>query len=92
MGRETDPRSVPRGKSPLWCLPKDALVLQQDELYYLVLIDHVDRHVPRLCLGSEEGGAKHYGHALGRHTVLLAVVNHPADRQREIKLFSLTFI
>ena len=60
-----------------WSLPEDPLVLQQNELHYLVLVHHVDRHVARLRLWPQEGGSEHDGHALGGHAVGLAVLNHP---------------
>lgn len=56
---------------------EDVLVLQQYELHYLVLVDHVDRHVPGLGFGPQQRGAEHDGHALGGHAVFLSVVDHP---------------
>lgn len=56
---------------------ENVLVLQQYELHYLVLVDHVDRHVPHLRLRPQQRGPEHDGHALGVHAVLLAVVDHP---------------
>lgn len=68
-----------KGLEPLWRLPaKDAFKLQQYELYYLVLVDHVDRYVARLRFGPEERGSENDGHALGGHAVGFAVVDHPA--------------
>lgn len=61
---------------------KDAVVLEQDELHYLVLVDHVDRNVARLRLGPQQRGTEHDGHALGSHAVGLAMVNHPGGRSR----------
>lgn len=58
---------------------ENVLVLQQYQLHYLVLVDHVDRHVPHLRLRPQQRGPKHDGHALGVHAVLLAVVDHPGE-------------
>lgn len=55
---------------------ENVLVLQQYELHYLVLVDHVDCHVPHLRLRPQQRGPEHDGHALGVHAVLLAVVDH----------------
>lgn len=62
---------------------ENVLVLQQYELHYLVLVDHVDRHVPHLRLWPQQRGPKHDGHALGVHAVLLAVVDHPGGEARD---------
>lgn len=56
---------------------EDALVLLQNELHDLVLVDHVDGHVEGLGFRPQQRGAKHDGHALGGHAVLLPVVDHP---------------
>lgn len=70
----------------LRCRPlpaENVLVLQQYELHYLVLVDHVDRHVPHLRLRPQQRGPEHDGHALGVHAVLLAVVDHPSGGARD---------
>ena len=61
--------------------PENVLVLQQYKLHYLVLVDHVDRHVQGLCLRPQQRGAEHDGNALGGHTVLLPVVDHPGGER-----------
>lgn len=38
---------------------EDLTVLAQHELSYLVLVDHVDRHVSCFIFSSQEGGSKY---------------------------------
>lgn len=63
--------------SPVPLPLKNALVLDENKLHYLVLVHHVDCNVARLGLRPQQRGSKHDGHALGGHAVGLAVVNHP---------------
>lgn len=56
---------------------EDALVLVEDQLHDLVLEDHEHGDVGRLRLGFEQRGAEDDGHVLHRHTIVVAVVNHP---------------
>lgn len=62
---------------------KNVLVLQQYQLHDLVLVHHVDRHVPGLCFRPQQRGAEHDGHTLRGHTVLFTVVDHPAGEEEE---------
>ena len=55
---------------------EDGVLLQEDQRHNLVLIDHVDRHVSGLGLGSQQSGPEHDGHALRRHAVLIPVIDH----------------
>lgn len=60
---------------------EDLWALNEDELHYLVLIDHVNRHVPTVQLRPHECRAKHNADALGRHEVLLRARQNPAERE-----------
>lgn len=60
---------------------EDAFILQQYELHNLVLVDHMDRNVARLGLGSEQSGSKYNGHTLSGHAVGISVVNHPGGEK-----------
>lgn len=88
MGRKKNPKQNETKKKEALVLQRrflpaeNVLVLQQYELHYLVLVDHVHRHVPHLRLRPQQRGPEHDGHALGVHAVLLAVVDHPAGERR----------
>lgn len=45
--------------------------LDEDELYDLVLVDHVDRHVSSVQLGPHQRWPEHDADALSGHQVLL---------------------
>lgn len=68
-GRGAGPRSVRR---------EDVCALLQDELHHLVLEHHGHGHAGFLCLGPQQRGPEHYGHALHGHAVLFSVLDHPA--------------
>lgn len=84
--KEEEKEKKPASSSEWGPLPaEDAFVLEQYELHYLVLVDHVDRDVARLGLGPQQRGSEHDGHALGGHTVFLTVVDHSGGtRERGI--------
>lgn len=88
MGRKKTKQNETKKKKEAFILRRrflpaeNVLVLQQYELHYLVLVDHVDRHVPYLRLRPQQRGPEHDGHALGVHAVLLAVLDHPAGERR----------
>lgn len=68
---------------PTGALPaKDVIIFKQNQLYNLVLVNHMDGHVAGLCLGPQEGRAKHNGHALSCHPVRLSMFYHS---KRKIK-------
>lgn len=60
-------------------LREDGLVLIEHELHYLALEHHVNRHVGRLGLRPKQRGSEHDGNALNRHSVMLLVLDHPAQ-------------
>lgn len=62
---------------------KYVLILEKDEFYNLVLINHVHRHVARLDLRPQQGRAEHDSHALSRHPVHFAVIYHPENRENK---------
>lgn len=63
-------------------LREDVLELIEQDLHDLALKDHVDRHVGRLDLRSEQRGSEHDGDALHRHSVRIFVLDDP-ERSRE---------
>lgn len=63
---------------------EDALVLVEDQLDDLVLEDHEHGDVGRLGLRSEQRGAEDDGHVLHRHTIVVAIVNHPVGERRAL--------
>lgn len=67
--------------------PKNVLILQKDEFYNLVLIDHMNRHISRLNLRPQQGWAEHDSHALGRHPVHLAVIDHSEKHRESLRVF-----
>lgn len=81
MERSSRWKSLPSSAEPAPLPAKHTLILEQYELHYLVLVDHVHCNVARLRLGSEQRGTEHYGHALGGHAVGLSVVYHPEGRR-----------
>lgn len=60
---------------------EDALVLVEDQLHDLVLEDHEHGDVGRLGFGSEQRGAEDDSHVLHRHTIVVAVANHPVGER-----------
>ena len=81
--KEGKKEKKPASSSEWGPLPaEDAFVLEQYELHYLVLVDHVDRDVACLGLGPQQRGSEHDGYALGGHAVGLSVFNHPEGREK----------
>lgn len=59
---------------------KDVVKLAEDELHRLVLVNHVHSHVAIVALGAHQGWPEHDADVLGRHSVGVGVVQHPAER------------
>lgn len=49
----------------LWS--QDLKAFNENELYYLILIYHIDFHISRFKLRPHESWSKHNANALGRH-------------------------
>lgn len=62
---------------------EEAFVFIQDELYNLILEDHVHSDVLRLRLRSEESRTKYDCHVLHSHSIVIPVLNDPVGGEKE---------
>lgn len=69
---------------------EEAIVFVQDELYNLILEDHVHSDILRLHLGPEQSRTKDNGHVLHGHAIVVPVLNDPVrgDGKKTIILVS----
>ena len=65
---------------------EDFLALDEDELHNLVLVDHVDCHVPRVQLGPHQRWAKHDADSLSGHQVFPGETQDSEKQQKHQKL------
>lgn len=61
--------------------PEDVVKFVEDELHRLVLVNHVDRHVPVVPFWTHERRSEHDADVLRGHAVAVWVLQHSADRQ-----------
>lgn len=62
---------------------EEAIVFIQDELYDLILEDHVHSDVLRLHLRPEESRTKYNCHILHSHSIVIPVLNDPVGGEKE---------
>lgn len=75
---EVQPHGLQLTQGPQSVRREDVCALMQDELHHLVLEHHGHGHAGLFRLRPQQRGPEHYGYILHRHTVLLAVLDHPA--------------
>ncbi len=63
---------------------KDVVKLGEDELYCLVLVNHIYRHVAIVPLRAHQGRPKHDADVLGGHSVDFWTLQHSIERQERV--------
>lgn len=71
----------PISRSGQASFPEDVVKFMEDELHRLVLVNHVDRHVPVVPFWTHERRSEHDADVLRGHAVAVWMLQHSADRQ-----------
>lgn len=68
---------------------EEAIIIIQDELYNLILEDHVHSDVLRLHLRPEQSRTKYNSHVLPSHAIVIPILNDPVieDKKKRSSLF-----